>query len=74
MITKEESTLNFMTPGSGVRMLGRGHIRHNSEYAISFTLSMYSTLIAIDYRIIMLLSKDIINFYLLYDGTVDMQI
>ena len=62
MITKEEFTLNFMTPWSGVRMLGRGHIRHNSENAISFTLSMYTTLIAIGYMIIIMLSKDIINF------------
>ena len=47
MMTKEESTINFMTPGSGVRMLGCGQILHNSEYIISFTLSMYITLIAI---------------------------
>ena len=36
-----------MTLGSGVRMLGRVQIRNNSEYTISFTLSMYITLIAI---------------------------
>ena len=35
MMTKEGSTkiLDFMTPGPGVLMLGRGHISHyNSEY------------------------------------------
>ena len=31
-------------------MLGRGHIRHYSEYLSSFTLSIYSTLIAIVLR------------------------
>ena len=44
MMTKEGSTkiVNFMTPGVGVLMLGRGHISHYSS-----TLSVYNTLIAI---------------------------
>ena len=48
MMTKEGSTqiVNFMTPGAGVLMLGRGHISHYSEL-LSSTLSIYSTLIAI---------------------------
>ena len=48
MMTKEGSTkiVNFMTPRAGVLMLGYGHISHYSEYVISSTLSIYSTLIA----------------------------
>ena len=51
-MTKERSTkiVNFMTPGAGVLMLGHGHISHYSEYVISSTLSIYSTLIAIVLR------------------------
>ena len=49
MMTKEGSTqiVNFMTPGAGILMLGHGHIKSYSEYVLSFTLSIYSTLIAI---------------------------
>ena len=36
----------FHDPGAGVLMLGRGHISHESEYVVSSTLSIYSTLIA----------------------------
>ena len=52
MMTKEGSTkiVNFMTPRAGVLMLGRGHISHYSEYVLSSTLSIYSTLIAIVLR------------------------
>ena len=39
-----------MTPGAGVLMLGYGHLSHYSEYAVSSTLSIYSTLIAIVLR------------------------
>ena len=48
-MTKEGSTeiVTFMTPGAGVLMLGRDHISHCSEYVVSVTLSIYSTLIAI---------------------------
>ena len=49
MMTKEGSTkiVNFTTPRAGVLMLGRGRISHFSEYVLSSTLSIYSTLIAI---------------------------
>ena len=52
MMTKEGSSqiVNFMTPGAGVLMLGHGHISHYSEYVLSSTLSIYSTLIAIVLR------------------------
>ena len=52
MMTKEGSTqiVNFMTPGAWVLMLGCGHISHYSEYVLSSTLSIYSTLIAIVLR------------------------
>ena len=43
-------TVNFMTPGAGVPVLGRDHISHYSEYVLSCTLSIYSTLIAIVLR------------------------
>ena len=48
MITKEGSTkiVNFMTHRAGVLMLARSHISHYSEYVLSSTLSIYSTLIA----------------------------
>ena len=41
MIIKEVSTkiINYMTPGLGVLMLGRGHMSY-SENALSSTLSM----------------------------------
>ena len=36
-MTKEGSIkiINFMTPGAGVLILRRGHVSHNSEYALS---------------------------------------
>ena len=48
-MTKERSVMivNFITLGAGGLMLGRGYISHYSEYALSSTLSIYSTLIAI---------------------------
>ena len=50
MMTKEGSTqiVNFMTPGAGVLMLGRGHISRYSE--LFSTLLIYSTFIAIVVR------------------------
>ena len=47
IMTKEGSTkiLNFMTPGAGVLVQGLG--KSYSENALSSTLSIYSTLIAI---------------------------
>ena len=52
LMTKKGCTkiVNFMIPGAGVLMLGRGHISHYSEYVLSSTLSIYSTLIAIVLR------------------------
>ena len=62
MTTKEDPSLvslilvdptkiiNFNTPMAEVLMLGRGHINHFSEYVLSYTLSIYSTLIAIVLR------------------------
>ena len=52
MMTKEGSTkiVNFNTPMAGVLVLGRGHISHFSEYVLSSTLSIYSTLVAIVLR------------------------
>ena len=76
-MTKEGSTkiVNFMTPRAVVLMLGRGHICHYSEYVLSSTLSIYSTLIAIVLRDNqMLLSDTTVDFHLFYDGAVDIQI
>ena len=52
MMTKEGSTkiVNLNTPMAEVLMLGRGHISHFSDYVLSSTLSIYSTLIAIVLR------------------------
>ena len=52
MMIKEGSTkiVNFMTPGAGVLMLGCGYISHYSEYVVSSSLSIYSTLVAIVLR------------------------
>ena len=71
MMTKERSTkiVNFMTLGAGVLVLGRGLISHYSEYVLSFSLSIYSTLIAIvlrDYDAALLYT--IVDFHLFYDG------
>ena len=57
-------------------MLGRGHIPVSdfSEYVLSSTLSIYSTLIAIvltNYDVAFLYYVD---FHLFYDGAVDIQI
>ena len=51
-MTKERSVMivNFITIGAGGLMLGRGYISHYSEYALSSTLSIYITLIAIVLR------------------------
>ena len=75
-MTKEGSTkmVNFITIGAGGLVLGRGYISHYSKYALSSTLSIYITLIAIVFRNIMLLSYATVDFNLFYDGTVDMQI
>ena len=50
-------------------MLGRGHISYFSEYVVSSTLSIYSTLVAIVY-----ISFTIVDLQLFYDGAVDIQI
>ena len=39
--------VNFMTPGVGDLTLGHGFIGHHGEYALSSSLSIYGTLIAI---------------------------
>ena len=72
-MNKEGSTkiVNFMNPGPGVLILGRGHINHYSEYVFSSALSIYSTLIA---GIMMLPTYLIVDFHFFYDGAVDIQI
>ena len=46
MMTKKGSTkaVNFMSTGAKALMVGRGLISHNSEYVLSYTLSIYNTL------------------------------
>ena len=63
-----------MTPRAGVLMLGHGYICHYSEYALSSTLSIYSTLIAIVFRDYDDVSYTIVDFHLFYDRPVDIQI
>ena len=52
MINKEWSPIpvNFMTRGARVLMLGRGHISHYSDYALSSSLSIFSSLISTVFR------------------------
>ena len=48
MVSKEGSTkIVNMTPGTGVLVLGCGHICHYSEDVLSSTLSIYFPLIAV---------------------------
>ena len=54
-------------------MIGCDFISHYTEYALSSTLSIYITLIAIVLLNIMLLSYATVDFYLFYDGAADMQ-
>ena len=63
-----------MTPGAGVLVLGHGHVSHYCEKALSSSLLIYSTLIAIVLKDAFLLFYAIADFYLFYDGAVDMQI
>ena len=39
--------VNFMNPRAGILVLRHDHFSKNSEYALSSTLSIYSTLVAI---------------------------
>ena len=52
IMTKKGSAriVNFFTIGAGGLVLGCGYITHYSEYALSSTLSIYITLIAIVLR------------------------
>ena len=77
MMTKAGSTkiVNFMTSWAGVLMLEHDHISHFSEYVLSSTLSIYSTLTAIvlrDYDAAF--PHTIVDFHFFYDGVVDIQI
>ena len=73
---KEESTkfVNFMTPGAGVLMLGRGHISHYSEYVVSSTQYTSHWFLL---HVLMYYDADsytIIDLRLFYDGAVDIHI
>ena len=76
MMTKEGATkiVNFMTPRAAVLALGHGHISHYSEYVLSSTLSIYSTLIAIVLRDYDAAFRYHSDFHLFYDWAVDIQI
>ena len=71
MMTKEGSSkiITIMAPGAAVLVLGCGHMSY-SEYVLSSTPSIYSTLIAIVLRDF----YTILDFHLFYDGAVDIQI
>ena len=73
MITKKGSTkiVNFMTPDDGGLMLRCSSISRYREYALSSTLSICSTLIAIVLRVyIILLSMQLLIFIYLMMGLV----
>ena len=59
---------------AGVLMVGCGHIIHHNDYWWSSTLLLYRTLVAIvlsEYNVLVYATVD---FYLFYDGDVDIQI
>ena len=72
-MTKERSAkiVTSITVGAGVLIPRRGYMSHYSEYALSCTLSIYITLIAI---VLMLLSYPKFDFHSFYDVAADMQI
>ena len=76
MKTKEEliKIVNLITPGSGVLMLGRGHISHivKMYYPLLCQYTAHSLLLC--EGIMMLLSYTMVDFHLFYDGAVDIQI
>ena len=57
-------------PGAGVFMLGRGHTRHNSEYADLLLFQYTAHRLLLHKGIIMLLSYAFVNFHLVYDSAV----
>ena len=75
IMTKEVSAkiVIFFIIGAGGVMLGCGYISHYSGYVLSYTLSIYITLIAFVLREYMLLSYATVDFYLFFDGAADMQ-
>ena len=76
MMTKEGSTkiVNFMTPGAGILMFGRGHISHivNMYYHLLYQYTTHWLKLCLG--IMLLLSYIIADFHLYYDWTVDIQI
>ena len=75
-ITKEGSAriINFLSPVEGVLMPGRGHISHivNIHYLL---LHQYTTHWLLLYsEVKMLHSYAIVDFYLFYNGAVDIQV
>ena len=69
MMTKEESTkiVNFMTPGAGVLVLGRGHIRHIVKMHYFFkNLLLYSQALTRQTKYTAMMTKEgstkIVNF------------
>ena len=75
-MTKEGSTkmVNFITIGAGGLVLGRGYISHYSKYALSSTLSIYITLIAIVFREYNAFPMPLLISIVFYDGAADMPI
>ena len=54
--------MNFLNSGQG-DVLGCGHTSHYREYALPFTLSMYTRLLQLYEGIVMLLPYGIVEFY-----------
>ena len=76
MMAKEESTkiVKFMTHGTGFLMLGHEHISNstvNMQYLLLYQYIAHYVLLYLG--IISLLSYAIAEFYLFYDGAVDLQ-
>ena len=61
MMTKEGSTriINFMTPGAGVLVLGRGHISHIVKLHYSFkNLLLYSQALIRQSKYVVMMTKE----------------
>ena len=76
MMTKEGSTetVNFMIPGAGVLVLGRGNVSHIVNMHCLLRYQYTAHLLLLYKGIIILLSSRFVIFHLVYDGAVDMQI
>ena len=73
MMTKK-GLQKILDPWGRVHVQGCGYISYISEFALSSTLSINNTLIAIVLRVYNAVFLCLVDFYPFYDGAVDMLI